>query len=51
MNTSYDTDFEARMRSGTWNAKFWRFARYLTTRKVESWGFFIAGLMIGGLFF
>ena len=51
MNTSYDTEFEAHQKAGDLNAKFWRFARYLSTRKPESWGFFIAGLMIGGLFF
>lgn len=50
MSTSFENDFETRLKAGNWNAKFWRFVRYLSTRKIESWGFFIAGLMIGGLF-
>ncbi len=29
-------------------SKFWR---YLRTRPMECWGFFIAGLLIGGLLF
>ncbi|VAV99070.1 hypothetical protein MNBD_ALPHA06-2205 [hydrothermal vent metagenome] len=30
------------------SAKFWR---YLRTRPIENWGFFVGGLLFGGLFF
>jgi hypothetical protein len=31
--------------------QFEQFLAWLRARPMESWGFFIAGLMIGGLFF
>jgi len=34
-----------------WRETSSRFWRYLRTRPLESWGFFIAGLVFGGLFF
>ncbi|MEE9347574.1 MAG: hypothetical protein V3U82_05225 [Robiginitomaculum sp.] len=49
-DSSFDEDFAARMDGESFSRKFWRFMRYLSTRKIESWGFFIAGLMIGGIF-
>jgi len=39
MPNTFEHDFEARARRQTWQAKSWRFARYLSTRKVECWGF------------
>lgn len=34
-----------------WRETSSRFWRYLRTRPAECWGFFIAGLIIGGVFF
>ncbi len=51
MNTDFETEFETRSDRASLESKFWRFARYLSTRRIECWGFFIAGLMIGGIFF
>ena len=33
-----------------WKAKFFRFLRYLSTRKMECWGFFAAGFLIATIF-
>lgn len=46
-----DYDFEDRVeRRQSWQAKFWRFVRYLSTRQLECWGFFIAGYLIATIF-
>jgi len=53
-----DLDFEARMSShenvgatsGEWKRKALRFLRYLSTRKMECWGFFAAGYLIATIF-
>jgi hypothetical protein len=34
-----------------WRETSSRFWRYLRTRPAETWGFFVAGLIIGGMFF
>ena len=33
-----------------WKSKFYRFLRYLSTRKMECWGFFAAGFLIATIF-
>jgi len=33
-----------------WRAKGARFVRYLSTRKIECWGFFAAGFVIATIF-
>ena len=44
-------DFESRIRDRQdYQAKFWRFLRYLSTRKIECWGFFVAGFLIATIF-
>lgn len=52
MNDYNDFDeFEARVTERQeWKAKMLRFARYLSTRKMECWGFFIAGYLIATIF-
>ncbi len=44
-------DFESRIqgRQG-FKAKFWRFIKYLSTRRLECWGFFAAGFLIATIF-
>ena len=42
----FDRDFDRQ----TLKAKFWRFMRYLSTRKLECWGFFAAGYLIATIF-
>ncbi|MDQ7017654.1 MAG: hypothetical protein Q9M33_00705 [Robiginitomaculum sp.] len=34
-----------------WRETSSRFWRYLRTRPAETWGFFVAGLIVGGVFF
>ncbi|MBC6403890.1 MAG: hypothetical protein GDA39_09435 [Hyphomonadaceae bacterium] len=42
---------EARMETAAkWKAKGLRFLRYLSTRKMECWGFFAAGFFIATIF-
>jgi len=36
--------------SEQWKAKGLRFLRYLSTRKMECWGFFVAGFIIATIF-
>jgi len=44
-------DFESRIGSRQdFKAKFWRFIKYLSTRKLECWGFFAAGFLIATIF-
>ncbi len=46
MNDDYD--FEERvMHRQSLQAKGLRFMRYLSTRQMEVWGFFVAGLLLG----
>ncbi len=33
-----------------WSRKFRRFLRYLSTRKMECWGFFAAGFLVATIF-
>lgn len=44
----YDTNFDRKADSA--KAKMLRFARYLSTRKMECWGFFAAGFIISAIF-
>lgn len=49
--TDEEFDFESRTRSSQdYKAKFWRFIKYLSTRKLECWGFFAAGYLIATIF-
>ena len=44
-------DFESRIRDRqSFTGKFWRFVKYLSTRKLECWGFFLAGYIIATIF-
>lgn len=45
----FDEDFATR-KSDDWGTKARRFVRYLTTRKMECWGFFAAGFLIATIF-
>lgn len=51
---NFDTYFEDRERSHErredWKAKGLQYLRYLSTRKMECWGFFIAGFLIAHIF-
>lgn len=51
MPKDFDTSFEDRMSarhgSDDWRHKGKRFMRYLSTRQMECWGFFAAGILIG----
>ncbi len=42
--------FETRRSADDWQAKGARFLRYLSTRKMECWGFFAAGFLIATIF-
>ena len=44
----FDEDFA--VRSDSWRIKGARFLRYLSTRKMECWGFFAAGYLIATIF-
>ncbi len=49
--TDEEFDFESRIGNGQdFKAKFWRFIKYLSTRKLECWGFFAAGYLIATIF-
>ena len=37
-------------RTESWRVKGARFVRYLTTRPIESWGFFAAGAVLAKIF-
>jgi hypothetical protein len=51
MANNDEFDFESRIQDRqSLQAKFWRFARYLSTRKIECWGFFLAGYIIATIF-
>ena len=44
-------DFESRIEGGqSFKANALRFVRYLSTRKLECWGFFAAGYLIATIF-
>lgn len=49
----YQDDRERRSQDAAndWRETSSRFWRYLRTRSLECWGFFIAGLLVGGFFF
>lgn len=50
-NRQDDYRFEAEYGpQSDWQTKSRRFMRYLASRNVECWGFFIAGLIFGGMF-
>ncbi len=55
MTKEYDPYEDARREraqaTDDWRETSSRFWRYLRTRPMESWGFFIAGLLLGGMFF
>ena len=42
----YDDDYDV----DSWRIKGARFLRYLSTRKMECWGFFAAGYLIATIF-
>ncbi len=50
MTHDYDTNFEdrvkARQAEGDWKRKGLRFLRYLSSRDMECWGFFAAGILV-----
>ena len=46
--SDYETEFDRKTESA--KAKFLRFLRYLSTRKMECWGFFAAGFLIATIF-
>lgn len=48
MNDYRTEDYETSNQS--WQRKGARFVRYLTTRKSETWFFFIAGFIIAAIF-
>ena len=53
--SEHEFDFESRINSRpeklqVYKAKFWRFMKYLSTRKLECWGFFAAGFLIATIF-
>ncbi len=58
MSNRYDDDLDRAFerRAGRmetteeWKAKGLRFLRYLSTRKMECWGFFAAGFLIATIF-
>jgi len=45
-----EDEYTASNRAGEWRAKGARFIRYLSTRKIECWGFFAAGFIIATIF-
>ena len=46
MMNRYDDEYE----EDSWRLKGVRFLRYLSTRKMECWGFFAAGYLIAVIF-
>lgn len=49
--SEYDFDTESRVERGqSFKANALRFVRYLSTRKLECWGFFVAGYLIAKIF-
>jgi len=46
----FEDDYAAPDRADEWRAKGARFLRYLSTRKMECWGFFAAGFLIATIF-
>ncbi len=53
-NDDFDYTYESRAErhaaAAEWKSKFTRFLRYLSTRKMECWGFFAAGFLIATIF-
>ena len=51
MPNDFDRSFDDRMKtaetSTEWKRKGLRFLRYLSTRQMECWGFFAAGVLVG----
>jgi len=51
MPNDFDRNFDDRVNaaqlSGEWKRKGLRFLRYLSTRQIECWGFFAAGVLVG----
>lgn len=51
MTERSEFDFESRIEDRqSLQSKFWRFVKYLSTRKMECWGFFLAGYIISAIF-
>lgn len=44
---SFDERLDRHRTSSEWKRKGLRFLRYLSTRQMECWGFFAAGILIG----
>ena len=45
------TEYETQNRGETMGDRFSRFSRWLSRRPMESWGFFITGLIIARILF
>ncbi|NNE56900.1 MAG: hypothetical protein HKN36_02230 [Hellea sp.] len=48
---TFEDEYAAQSRGDDWSTKGARFVRYLSTRKIECWGFFAAGFFISKIFF
>lgn len=48
--SEHDYDLDDRLNTQSLQAKFWRFVKYLSTRKMECWGFFAAGYILSAIF-
>lgn len=46
----FDDEFDYETREESWRSRGARFVRYLSTRKMECWGFFAAGYIIATIF-
>jgi len=51
MSRHDELDFDSKVADQqSFTAKFWRFVKYLSTRRIECWGFFLAGYLIATIF-
>jgi len=47
----FEDEYASSYRSDEWRSKGARFVRYLSTRRLECWGFFAAGYFIAKIIF
>ncbi len=47
---TFDERLASYSSSREWKRKSLRFLRYLSTRKMECWGFFVAGFLVATIF-